>query len=47
MDKEEIKRRRAAIKSKSDSLWKNIEEHSKEEERVISVLQNAESILKN
>lgn len=46
MDKEEIKRRRAAIKAKSDSLWKNIEEHSKEEERVISVLQNAESILK-
>lgn len=47
MDKEEIKRRRAAIKAKSDSLWKNIEEHNKEEEeRVISVLQNAESILK-
>lgn len=46
MDKEEFKRRRAAIKAKSGSLWKNIEEHSKEEERVISVLHNAESILK-
>ena len=46
MDKEEFKRRRAAIKDKSDSLWKDIEEHSKEEVRVISVLQNAESILK-
>lgn len=46
MDKEEFKRRRAAIKAKSDSLWKDIEEHSKEEERVISVLHNAQSILK-
>lgn len=46
MDKEEFKRRRAAIKDKSDSLWNDIEEHSKEEVRVISVLQNAESILK-
>lgn len=46
MDKEEFKRRRSAIKAKSDSLWKDIEEHCKEEECVISVLHNAESILK-
>lgn len=46
MDKEEFKKRRSAIKAKSDSIWKDIEEHCKEEERVISVLHNAESILK-
>lgn len=46
MDKEEFKKRRSAIKAKSDSLWKDIEEHCKEEERVISVLHNAETILK-
>mgnify|MGYP004513195843 FL=1 len=46
MDKEEFKRRRAAIKDESDSLRNDIEEHSKEEVRVISVLHNAESILK-
>lgn len=45
MDKEEFKRRRAAIKTKSESLWKDIEEHRKEEERIIDVLYNAESIL--
>jgi hypothetical protein len=45
MDKEEFKRRRAAIRAKSDALWKDIDEHRNEEKRVISVLHNAESIL--
>ena len=45
MDKEEFRRRRAAIKAKSDKLWGDIEEHRAEEERVIDVLHNAESIL--
>lgn len=46
MDKEEIQRRRAAIKAKSDALWADINEHREEEKRVIKVLDNAESILK-
>lgn len=46
MDKEEIQRRRAAIKAKSDALWADINEHREEEEKVIKVLDNAESILK-
>ena len=45
MDKEEFRRRRAAIKAKSDKLWGDIEEHRTEEMRVIDVLHNAESIL--
>ncbi len=45
MDKEEFRRRRAAIKAKSDKLWGDIEEHRTEEKRVINVLHNAESIL--
>lgn len=45
MDKEEFRRRRAAIKAKSDILWGDIEEHRTEEKRVIDVLHNAESIL--
>lgn len=45
MDKEEFRRRRAAIKAKSDKLWDDIEEHRTEEKRVINVLHNAESIL--
>ena len=45
MDKEEFRRRRAAIKAKSDKLLGDIEEHRAEEERVIDVLHNAESIL--
>ena len=45
MDKEEFKRRRSAIKEKSMGLWKGIDEHRKEENRVINVLDNAESIL--
>ena len=45
MDKEEFRRRRAAIKAKSDKLWGDIEEHRTEEKRVIDVLHNAESIL--
>lgn len=45
MNKEEFRRRRAAIKAKSDKLWGDIEEHRAEEERVIDVLHNAESIL--
>ena len=44
MDKEEIKRRLADIQAKSDELWKGIDEHRTEEERVISVLQNADAI---
>lgn len=31
MDKEEFRRRRAAIKAKSDKLWGDIEEHRTEE----------------
>ena len=45
MNKEEFRRRQAAIKAKSDKLWGDIEEHRAEEERVIDVLHNAESIL--
>ena len=45
MDKEEFKRRRSAIKEKSMGLWKDIEDHRKEENRVVNVLHNAESIL--
>ena len=45
MDKEEFKRRRSAIKEKSMGLWKDIDDHRKEENRVINVLHNAESIL--
>lgn len=45
MDKEELKRRIAAVKAKSENLWGEIEEHRKEEVRVINVLHNAESIL--
>ena len=45
MDKEEFRRRRAAIKAKSDKLWGDIEEHRTEEKRVINVLHNTDSIL--
>ena len=45
MDKEEFKRRRSAIKEKSMGLWKDIDDHRKEEKRVANVLHNAESIL--
>lgn len=45
MDKEEFKRRRSAINEKSMGLWKDIDEHRKEENRVINVLHNAESLL--
>ena len=45
MDKEEFEKRRAAIKAKSEDLWKEIDEHQNEEKRVINVLHNAESIL--
>lgn len=45
MDKEEYIRRRNALKTESDKLWGNIEEHRSEEKRVINVLKNAESIL--
>lgn len=45
MDREELKRRRAALKSKSDALWKDIDEHNEEEKRVVNVLHNAEPIL--
>lgn len=45
MDKEELKRRRAALKSRSAALWKDIDEHHEEEKRVVNVLHSAESIL--
>lgn len=45
MNKEEFLRRRSAIKTESDILWNDINDHAKEENRVISVLHNAESIL--
>lgn len=47
MNKEEFRRRRAAIKAKSDKLYDDIKEHRTEEERIINVLHNAEFILKN
>ncbi len=46
MDKEELKRRWVKIKTESDVLWDEINEHSTEEARVINVLNDAESILK-
>lgn len=45
MNKEEFLRRRSAIKAKSDILWNDINDHAKEEKRVISVLHSAEFIL--
>ena len=45
MDKEDFKRRRDAIRAKSEALWKDFDEHRNEEKRVISVLHNAPSIL--
>lgn len=45
MDKEEFKKRRTAIRAKSEALWEDIDEHRKEEERVINVLHNAVDIL--
>lgn len=47
MDREEFLRRRNAIKSKSNKLWNDIDNHAKEEKRMISVLDNAKSILDN
>lgn len=44
MDKEDFKRRRAAIKTKYRELWKDIGEHRNEETRVVNVLYNAEPI---
>ncbi len=45
MNKEEFLRRRSAIQTESDMLWNDINDHAKEERRVISVLHNTESIL--
>lgn len=45
MDKEEFLRRRNAIKKESEILWNDINEHAKEENRVMNVLHNAEYIL--
>ena len=45
MDKEELKKRYAAIKAKSEDLWSDIEGHRSEEKRVINVLHNADTIL--
>lgn len=45
MNKEEFMQRRNAIKKESDIFWNNIDNHAKEEKRVINVLHNAESIL--
>lgn len=47
MNKEEFLRRRNAIKAESDILWNDIDNHAKEERRVINVLHNAKSILDN
>lgn len=46
MDKEEIRRRRAAIRAKSDALWADINDHRAEEKRIIKVLHNSEAIMK-
>lgn len=45
MTKEEILKQVAALKAESQELWNDIDEHSKEEERVAGVLHNAESIM--
>lgn len=45
MNKEEFLQRRNAIKKEADILWNDIDNHAKEEKRVINVLHNAESIL--
>lgn len=45
MTKEEILKQVAALKAESQELWNDIDEHSKEEERVAVVLHNAESIM--
>lgn len=47
MDKEEFKRRRNAIKIRSEKLWSEIDNHSKEEKRFIDVLHNSRMILDN
>ena len=45
MTKEEFLRRKAEMQMSTDALWDDIESHSKEEMRVVSVLHNADSIL--
>lgn len=45
MTKEEILKQVAALKAEFQELWNDIDEHSKEEERVAVVLHNAESIM--
>lgn len=45
MNKEEFLRRRNAIKIESGKLWNDIENHAKEEKRVINVLHDSECIL--
>lgn len=44
MTKEEFLRKRAEMQRSTDALWDDIESHSKEERRVVSVLHNVESI---
>lgn len=44
MDQEELRKKRAEISKRSETLWKSIEEHRAEEIRVIEVLQNADKI---
>ena len=45
MNKEEFLRQRKAIKRESDKLWNDIDNHAKEEMRVINVLHDSECIL--
>lgn len=45
MNKEKIIKQVTALKTVSQELWNDIDEHSKEEERVAVVLHNAESIM--
>lgn len=45
MNKEKIIKQVTALKTASQELWNDIDEHSKEEERVAVVLHNAESIM--
>ena len=45
LTKEEILKKRMALKEESNALWNDITNHSKEEVRIINVLDNAETIL--
>lgn len=47
MDISEFKRRRCSLTESTDEIFNEIERHSKEEKRIISVLENSSTILQN